>query len=172
MQGRALCPPAIKKYIIKFGGKNYGKFTKNKKCFIEELIIQNEEWGVLSPNSVNTLRVMTTAVNGKSKLIFAAARIGSGKTIADNFHQGGRGVLVDLDNGTLKGNGIDKKLNESENSITNIKYDGFKIPYWKEIKEMVLEAALVNDNVNIVGWDVAITKERTSNNRRKQRTRI
>lgn len=80
-----------------------------------------------------------------------------GKTIADNFHQGGKGVLVDIDAGTLIGNGIDKKLNESENSITNIKFDGFKIPYWEEIKEMVLEAALINDNVNLVGWDVAIS---------------
>lgn len=81
-----------------------------------------------------------------------------GKTIADNFHQGGKGVLVDIETGKLVGNGIDKKLNESENSITNIKFDGFQIPYWEEIKEMVLEAALVNDKVNMVGWDVAISK--------------
>ena len=80
-----------------------------------------------------------------------------GKTIADNFHQGGKAVLVNMENGTLSGNGIDKKLNESETSITNIKFDGFKIPYWEEIKQMVLEAALVNDKINIVGWDVAIT---------------
>lgn len=81
-----------------------------------------------------------------------------GKTIADNFHQGGKGVLVDIETGKLVGNGIDKKLNESKNSITNIKFDGFQIPYWEEIKEMVLEAALVNDKVNMVGWDVAISK--------------
>lgn len=81
-----------------------------------------------------------------------------GKTIADNFHQGGKGVLVDLENGILVGNGIDKALNESEKSITGITFNGFKIPYWEEIKEMVLEAALVNDKVNIVGWDVSISK--------------
>ena len=81
-----------------------------------------------------------------------------GKTIADNFHQGGKGVLVNLENGTLVGNGIDKKLYESKDSITGITFDGFKIPYWDEIKKMVLEAALVNDKVNIVGWDVAISK--------------
>lgn len=92
-------------------------------------------------------------------MIFAAARIGSGKTIADNFHQGGMGVLVDLEQGKLVKNGIDKRLNESETSITKIKFDGFKIPYWEEIKQMVLEAALVNDKVNIIGWDVAISKE-------------
>ena len=84
--------------------------------------------------------------------------MGHGKTIADNFHQGGKGVLVDLKSGKLVGNGIDKKLNESAESITGIKFDGFQVPYWDEIKEMVLEAALVNDKVNLVGWDVAISK--------------
>lgn len=65
---------------------------------------------------------------------------------------------MDIESGKLVGNGIDKKLNESEKSITGIKFDGFKIPYWKKIKEMVLKAALVNDKVNLVGWDVAISK--------------
>ena len=80
-----------------------------------------------------------------------------GKTIADNFHQGGKGVLVDLESGKLVGNGIDKKLNESAKSITDIEFNGFQVPYWDEIKQMVLEAALVNDKVNLVGWDVAIS---------------
>lgn len=135
----------------------YEKLSK-EKCFIEELIVQDETWGALSPNSTNTLRVMTTAVGEDIKIIFAGARIGSGKTIADNFHQGGQGVLVDLDKGTLVGNGFDKNLKESEYSITNIKFDGFKIPYWEDIKAMVKEAALINTNIHIIGWDIAISK--------------
>lgn len=63
-----------------------------------------------------------------------------------------------METGKLTGNGIDKRLNEAEESVTGIKFDGFQIPYWEEIKEMVLEAALVNDKVNLVGWDVAISK--------------
>ncbi len=131
---------------------------KERNACVEELIIQDEYWGKLSPNSVNTLRIMTGAVNGKSYIVFAAARIGSGKTIADNFHQGGTGVLVDLEKGCLVGNAIDKRLNESPYSISGVKVDGYKIPYWDEICEMVLKAALVNDNIHMVGWDVAITK--------------
>lgn len=141
--------------------ENKQKFFENLKesrYFIEELIVQDENWGILSPDSINTIRVMTTQCNGKSNIIFGVARIGSGKSIVDNFHQGGQAILVDLETGKLIGNGIDKKLNESEYSITGIRFDGFQIPYWKEIKEMVLEAALVNDSVNIIGWDVAIGK--------------
>lgn len=132
---------------------------KNEEFFLEELIVQDPEWGKLSPNSINTLRIMTEAVNGKAKIIFAAARIGSGKTIADNFHQGGMGVLIDIELGKLTGNGFDKELNESPDSITGVTFDGTVIPYWNEIKEMVLEAALVNSNIHIVGWDVAITTD-------------
>ena len=165
-------PEFVKKPIIGLGGgdvekvsisqikdkKEFYESLKEKKEFIEELVVQDEKWAILSPNSTNTLRIMTTAVNGKSDIMFAAARIGSGKSIADNFHQGGRGVLIDLETGKLVGNGIDKALNESEMSITGIKFDGFQIPYWEEIKAMVLEAALVNDKVNLIGWDVAISK--------------
>lgn len=135
----------------------YQQIQENE-ALIEELIVQEDHWGALSPNSINTIRVMTAAANGKSRLIFAAARIGSGKTIADNFHQGGQGVLVDLESGTLVGNAIDKRLNETPYSISGIKVDGYEIPYWKEICELVLDAALVNDNIHIVGWDVPLPK--------------
>lgn len=129
---------------------------KNKEFFLEELIIQNREWAALSPDSTNTLRIMTETFDNKSRIIFAAARIGSGKTIADNFHQGGMGVLIDIESGRLTGCGIDKELNESPYSITGIKFDNVKIPYWDEIKDMVISAALINDNIHMVGWDVAI----------------
>ena len=59
--------------------KEFFKTIKEKKSFVEELVVQDENWGALSPNSINTLRVMTGAVNGKSRIVFAAARIGSRK---------------------------------------------------------------------------------------------
>ena len=157
---RGLGGSNIKKIITKdiTSKKEFDEKMKIENNFIEELIIQDENWGKLSPNSTNTLRIVTTVVDNNVNIIFAGARIGSGKTIADNFHQGGQGVLVNLENGSLIGNGIDKNLKESEYSITNIKFDGFKIPYWEEIKQMVIEAAKVNANIHIVGWDVAISK--------------
>ena len=135
------------------------KKLKNEDFFIEELIVQDPEWGKLGPDSINTLRIMTETANNESKIIFAAARIGSGKSIADNFHQGGMAVLIDRDKGVLTGNGFDKKLNESPKSISGVTFDGTKVPYWHEIEAMVLEAANVNPNIHMVGWDVAITPD-------------
>ena len=143
--------------------KNIKEFCdklNEENCFLEELVIQNKEWSKLNPKSLNTIRVVTYALNGKSKVLFAVARIGSGKSIVDNFHQGGVGVKVNIEKGCLEGNTIDKANNESEfTSVTKVKVDGFKIPYWKEIVKMTCEAAKVNENVNIVGWDVGITDD-------------
>ncbi|MCR5149122.1 MAG: hypothetical protein K6C35_09185 [Eubacterium sp.] len=167
-----LHPEFVKKPVIGLGGGGVEKYTASdiadlKKFyddmvknndFCEELIQQDEEWGRLSPNSANTLRIMTATIGDRSKIFFAAARIGSGNGIADNFHQGGQACLIDLKTGKLTGNGSDKKLNESDCSVTGVKYDGFPIPYWKEVKEMVMEACKVNNKVNLIGWDVALTK--------------
>lgn len=140
--------------------KKFYQDLKKDNCLIEELVIQNKTWSQLNPKSLNTIRVVTKCIDGKSDVIFAVARIGSGASIVDNFHQGGVGVKVDIKKGILVGNTIDKKGNENETtSQTKIKVDGFKIPYWQEILEMTKEAAKVNDKVNIVGWDVAITDD-------------
>lgn len=148
----------VKKKADEIGDlKAFHEQMKSEELFLEELIVQHEDWAALSPHSVNTLRVMTEAVNGKARIIFAGARIGSGKSIADNFHQGGMAVLVDLDQGCLKGPAYDKKLGTYEKSPGGAVLNGFPIPYWEEIKKTVLKAALVNDNIHLIGWDVAIT---------------
>lgn len=140
--------------------QDFYNHLKTEKMFVEEFIVQDPTWGKISPNSVNTIRVMTSVVAGKAKIFFAAARIGNGSCVADNFHSGGMAVLIDLETGKLVGNGFNKKLEEfKKHPVTKIKIDGYQIPFWKELKEMTLEASLVNEDVNVVGWDVAITKE-------------
>ena len=124
--------------------------------FVEELVVQDPRWEALSP-STNTLRVMTFAHNDESRVVMAVARVGSGASIMDNFHQGGMGVLIDMDRGCLVGNGFDKKVNESPTSVTGVTFDGYPIPYWDEVKEMCCEAALINQGVNLIGWDVALS---------------
>lgn len=164
----------VRKPISGLGGANVEKIeTKNIKntkeffdklkeenCMIEELVIQNEEWSKLNPNSLNTIRVVTKCINGEASVIFAVARIGSGASIVDNFHQGGVGVKVNIEKGCLEGLAIDKNNNESEFvPTTKVKVDGFKIPFWNEVIEMTKKAAKVNDNVNVVGWDVGLTND-------------
>ena len=136
----------------------YEKAIAEKAC-IEELVKQHPAWEALCPGCVNTMRIITGAAKGKSWMLFASTRVGSGTSVADNFHMGGSAVLIDMETGKLTGNGIDKKLNEHECSTTGIRYDGYEVPFWEEIKQMVLDAALVNDEIHFIGWDVAVTED-------------
>jgi len=139
--------------------KEFQEDLKRKKLFLEEKITQNEKWAEICPKSINTIRAMTKInKNNKPELFFAAARIGNGTSVTDNFHQGGMAVKIDFKSGKLSGNGMDKELNVFEkHPITGTKFDGFEIPFWQEIKNISLEAAMVNNKVKVVGWDIAIT---------------
>ena len=133
---------------------------KNERCFLEEYIKQNSKINDLCKASVNTIRIMTFSEGDHSEILFAGLRVGNGINSVDNFHQGGMGVLVDLKTGKLIGNAFNKDLVEYEYHPTSqIKFDGFQIPNWEYIRELVLEAALVNKNIHVVGWDVAVTEE-------------
>ncbi len=163
----------IYKPQIGLGGKNVEKYVtaditdrkaffdkvmEDKAC-IEEVVIQHPAWAALCPTSVNTMRIITGAAKGRSWLVYGATRIGSGKSVADNFHMGGSAVLIDMETGKLTGNAFDKKLNEHEYSAAGVRFDGYEVPFFEEIKKMCLEAALVNDEIHFVGWDVAVTPD-------------
>lgn len=135
-------------------------YLKNNNLFIEEYVKQNENINKLCKESVNTIRIMTFSYNGKSEIVYAAMRIGNGVNNVDNFHQGGMGCKIDLEKGILIGDAIDKDLNHFVvHPKSKVKFDGFKIPYWEEAKKLVLDASKVNNNIHLVGWDVAITDD-------------
>ena len=135
-------------------------YLKNNNLFIEEYVKQNEDINKLCKESVNTIRIMTFSYNGKSEIVYAAMRIGNGFNNVDNFHQGGMGCKIDLEKGILIGDAIDKDLNHFVvHPKSKVKFDGFKIPYWEEAKKLVLDASKVNNNIHLVGWDVAITDD-------------
>ena len=136
----------------------YDQAIAQKAC-LEELVKQHPAWEALCPGCVNTMRIITGAAAGQSWILFAATRVGSGKGVADNFHMGGSAVLIDMETGKLTGTGLDKALNEHEYSATGIRYDGYQVPYWEEIKQLCLDAALVNDQIHFIGWDVAVTPD-------------
>ena len=67
---------------------------------------------------------------------------------------------IDLKTGKLLRPALDKDLNEfTHHPKTNVKIEGFQIPFFKEVKDMVKEASLESDKILLVGWDVAITDE-------------
>lgn len=131
-----------------------------KKFFIEEYVVQNKKVSEICSSSVNTIRIMSFGYNGKSEILFAAMRFGNGTAAVDNFHQGGMACLIDLETGKLVGKAFNKKLEYfDKHPASGVKFDGFQIPNWDKIKKLVLEAALVNEHIHVVGWDVAVTEK-------------
>lgn len=131
---------------------------KKSNYLLEELIIQHKDMAKYAPNSVNTLRIMTSNINNNPKILFASARFGNGKSTVDNFHQGGMAVLLNINTGEVISDAIDKKLNKyTAHPYSGIKFKGSKIPYYDKCQKMVLEAAKVIPEIGVVGWDVAIT---------------
>lgn len=140
--------------------EEYYNYCKNNRIFLEEVVKQNKELNKLCETSCNTIRIMTFNNNGKPEILWAGLRIGNGVNSVDNFHAGGMATEIDLKTGKLLRPALDKDLNEfTHHPKTNIKIEGFQIPYFKEVKEMVKEAALESDKILVVGWDVAITDE-------------
>ena len=135
-------------------------YLKSEHLFIEGYVKQNKKINELCSASVNTIRMMTFNYNGKSRIIYAAMRIGNGINHVDNFHQGGMGCSIDLETGKLYGDAIDKDLNHFDvHPVSKVKFDGFQIPNWEKACELVLNASKVNKNIHVVGWDVAITEK-------------
>jgi hypothetical protein len=156
------------------GGKGVAKMTReeagsaqalyekmqSEHLFVEGYVKQNSQMNRMCAASVNTIRIMTFGYNGKSRILYAAMRIGNGVNHCDNFHQGGMVCALDLETGKLIGNAMDKDMNEFEvHPTSGMRFDGFQIPNWEEAKRIVLEAALVSDKIHLVGWDVAIGKD-------------
>ena len=138
----------------------YYKYLLDNRLFVEQYIVQHEKMSALCDASVNTIRVMTSSVSGTPEIIFVGLRVGNGSAVVDNFHGGGMGVLVDEETGVLIGDGIDKDLNHfAKHPKSGITFDGYALPYWDEIKNMVCEAALVEPRIMVIGWDVAITSD-------------
>jgi hypothetical protein len=138
--------------------KEFFEELRTKHLFLEELVIQHEKLNELCDTSVNTIRIMTFNNHGHPEILWAGLRIGNGINPVDNFHAGGMGAEINLKTGTLIGPALDKDLNEfNHHPKSKVKIDGFQIPYFKEVKEMVKKASLESDKILVVGWDVAIT---------------
>ena len=128
--------------------------------FLEQLVVQHDGLNKLCPASVNTIRVMTYHNHGDPRILWMGMRVGSGKSAVDNFSSGGMVVAIDEEKGCLKGDAIDKvSATFPVHPTTGVAFDGFPIPCFDQVKDLVLEAARMEDKILVIGWDVAITPD-------------
>lgn len=134
----------------------YNELYNNKQILVEEIAVQCKKLSDLHPDSINTLRVVTL----KGTVVTALLRIGNNHNNVDNFNHEGLCVPIDIEDGIIKYQAIDKKGNLYEkHPITKKEIVGFKVPKWNEVKKICEQAALEIPQVGYIGWDVCVTKD-------------
>ena len=133
-------------------------YIKSKNFGVaEEEVIQHPDMKVLHPDSVNCIRIQTIVVDGKPEVVYAACKAGNGGHFVDNLGFDGVNIPVVLETGELVKYGrTEHRQIYTEHPYTHVKFEGFKIPLFKEAMDMCLKAALEVPEVGFVGWDVYI----------------
>ncbi len=126
---------------------------------IEECLVGCDEIQRFHPQSLNTIRVMTS-FDGEDYALFASfIRFGRGESVIDNAHGGGIYCTVNHIDGAICSNGYDTDGNVFESHPdTGIKFLGFRIPQWDKIAALCITSHSKVD-IPFVGWDVCVTSD-------------
>lgn len=132
-----------------------------RPALLETFIRQHPDMTTLNPTSVNTVRIITVRKDNRVHILGAGLRCGGRGAHVDNFSSGGIAYPIDLDTGILSGPGQSTEYDEPYpwNPLKNRFMPGFQIPHWGLLTEALTRAALLPENIGLVGWDIAITPE-------------
>jgi hypothetical protein len=133
---------------------------------IQERLRNHPELERLSGSqALQTARVVTYVDRERrARVLFACFKVIASDQDSDNFDYGRSGNLVtnvDLERGTLEGavgaspTGVGL-TSHAEHPRTGIALDGFALPHWPALRELVEAAAIKFWPLRTIGWDVAI----------------
>ena len=133
---------------------------KGSVYLIQNQIQQHEEINKINSKSLNTIRIITIiGSNSFEPSIFAHyMRFGTGNAFVDNRAVGGLGVAIS-DEGKLVGSGIGHHSMSATHPDTGVVFEGRVVPFWDEVKSLVVRAHQLVPEIKTIGWDVAITPD-------------
>lgn len=130
---------------------------------LQPVIQQHEQLNRLNPAAVNTIRIDTLVDGGEIYSSGAVIRIGSGDKCTDHGTAGGFLVKVDLETGALAATARTKAKHGRhviwQHPRTGCVFGGTVVPFWPEVRQLVVSAACVVLPTRYVGWDLAITPD-------------
>ena len=136
----------------------FQKVIAGRPCIVEQCIEQKYEMARFHPQSVNTIRIGTFYNAGEVKILFSTLRTGTGNAIADNARVGGLLASVNTANGKIQSGGYTKRGKVYQaHPDTGCVFDGFQIPYWQDLLDVVVKAARAFPQHNYISWDFALT---------------
>ena len=121
---------------------------------------------IMSSHGLGTVRAVTCVDRQGVRLLAASLRIPVGTVDADNFLHGASGNLVaGIDSGTgrlLQGLGSARRdwpdiMPVERHPDTGTVIEGFQLPFWAELVDLVSRGQRAFTGLRTIGWDVAIT---------------
>ncbi len=133
-----------------------------ERYIVQKLIVQHPILQAFGTGCVNTVRIITVrGKSGKISVFAAFLRVGTDKTsFVDNRAKGGLAIGVDLGTGKLMKYGFPHAKYGTKyevHPLSGIRFDGYQLPFWDQIVELVCLAHKQFYHLQSVGWDVAIT---------------
>lgn len=127
----------------------------------EELIVQAEEMANWNMSSVNTVRLLSFCTDDGIKFTTSFIRTGRDGAVVDNGGAGGIFAAIDEDSGKIITDGFDEFAHLYVcHPNSNIKYKGWQVPYWEELKETAIAVhSTVFPDMKYIGWDFALTEK-------------
>lgn len=152
--------------IFKYDNKTIVDLTKidfTKNYIIEKGIIQHSLLNKINATSLNTLRVMTYNEGGVIRIPSCFLRIGRENSFVDNAAAGGVFIHYDLMNNSLGklaythagSGGLTYKRHPDSNFI----FDSAKLPYSEKVQKLVIQAAKLFPELDLIGWDIGYTED-------------
>lgn len=167
--GRGIFIMEVKGHQVMIDGESADRsvfeehFAKGR-ILVQQLVEQHPALASLHPQSLNTIRLVTVKglKDGKIHVLPSIIRIGTGESVIDNTSQGGLAVGIDMQTGFLKHYGFYKPqfgTKVEEHPDSNIHFDQFQIPYFKEALEQAKLFHSALSDIHSIGWDIAIGSE-------------
>lgn len=136
-------------------------FASYKQSYIvQERLEQHPDLAKLNPTSLNTIRVMSYHRGDEVVILYAVIRIGRKGQIIDNETAGGIKADIDLQTGRIKGSAMGSPT-EARMPLTDVgtPTDGYQIPCFDKVLEIVKEMHIRIPYFNLIGWDMSVDKE-------------
>lgn len=136
----------------------FEKTAAGSEYLIQDVLLQHDAINEINASCINTVRIITIAKSGEPKVFAHYMRFGGGDAINDNRATGGMGVAIS-DDGKLQKVGVGHHAVSEIHPKSKAVYYGREIPFWNEVKELVVNAHRLIPEIPTIGWDVAITPD-------------
>ncbi len=124
----------------------------------QEIVKQHPMTGLLHPQSINTIRIMTLVLDNDIKILPAAFRMGVGSSSVDNASKGGIYCKISPD-GRLSDFAYDALGNRYDSHPDGGKFNQVEFDFMPKVEDLVKNAAQRFLHFRLIGWDIAIDQD-------------